>query len=595
MAKKTWQKKLLCVIVAAAMVIMFIPMIAFADGNVAEVDGTGYTTVQEAIDNGNGKTVKLLADVSENITIDADTTVTLDLNSFKITNAAASHTIINKGILTIQGSGTVDNINHACAALWNEGTAVLNGGTFDRSKDAGSSAEASGNNSYYTIVNHGTMTIYDGVAVTQPGKYSSLLENGWYNGADNNSGEDSLLTIEGGTFSGGLNTIKNDDYGKLIIKGGNFTNVAQAALLNWNEAEITGGTFEADETSTCVVLNGYLNDTMDAGKLTISGGTFTGGEGTDAINTMGGSSSSGDIDISGGEFNGDIVLGNGNKAGGTLNISGSAVINGNVSNTNMDNITISGGSVSGTVSNTGAGTTEITGGAFAVQPSSDLVSDNAAMASYTKSGEDAATYYVGADTISEAVKDAADGDSIEVISGDVSLDIMNGGVTVTNKGDGNVTVNDTEIAKDESTTTHTHEYSYKYDENGHWQECSCGDKTEVEAHTFGEWIIDKEATAVEAGSKHRECSVCGYSETEVIAATGTSSDSSSSSDSNSSSSNSSSTSSGSGSASSDTSSVAQPQTGENGSVVMWAFIAVLAIGGVSTFLFTQRKKFVSGK
>ena len=172
---------------------------------------------------------------------------------------------------------------------------------------------------------------------------------------------------------------------------------------------------------------------------------------------------------------------------------------------------------------------------------------------------------------------------------------MNGGVTVTNKGDGNVTVNDTEIAKDESTTTHTHEYSYKYDENGHWQECSCGDKTEVEAHTFGEWIIDKEATAVEAGSKHRECSVCGYSETEVIAATGTSSDSSSSSDSNSSSSNSSSTSSGSGSASSDTSSVAQPQTGENGSVVMWAFIAVLAIGGVSAFLFTQRKKFVSGK
>lgn len=581
MTKKAWQKRLICLVVAVAMAVMFVPTLAFADGNVAEVDGTGYTTVQQAVDNGNGKTVKLLAEVKENITVAEATTVTLDLNGFKITNASASHTITNKGTLTVQGSGTVDNVNHACAALWNEGTALLKGGTFDRSKDAGSSADVSGNNSYYTVVNHGTMTIYDGVTVTQPGKFSSLLENGWYNGADNKSGADSVLTIEGGTFTGGLNTIKNDDYGKLIINDGNFTNVAQAALLNWNDAEISGGTFEADETSPCVVLNGYINDTMDAGKLTISGGTFTGGEGTDAINTMGGSENSGDMIISGGEFNGDIVLGNKNKSGGTLDISGSAVINGSIVNTNMDDITISGGTVSGTVSNTGAGATEITGGAFAVQPSIDLIADSAAVASYTKSGENA-KYYIGAEIIAEAVKDAAEGDTIEVISGDVALDVTNGGVTVTNKGDGNVTVNDTEVPKDESTTTHTHEYTYKYDENGHWQECSCGDKTAVEEHTFGEWVTDKEATATEAGSKHRECTVCGYTETEAIAAIGTSSTGSS-------------TSSGSSSTSSNTSSVSQPQTGDNTNIAMWAFISVLAVAGVSTFVFTQRKRFVNSK
>ena len=78
-----------------------------------------------------------------------------------------SHTITTKGTLTIQGSGKVDNENHGKAALWNEGTAVLNGGTFDRSKEAGSSAEASGSNSYYTVVNHGNMTINDGVTITQ--------------------------------------------------------------------------------------------------------------------------------------------------------------------------------------------------------------------------------------------------------------------------------------------------------------------------------------------------------------------------------------------------------------------------------------------
>ena len=61
MTKKIWQKRLLCIAVAVAMAVMLIPVTAFADGDVAEVDGTGYATLQEAINNGNGKTVTLLA------------------------------------------------------------------------------------------------------------------------------------------------------------------------------------------------------------------------------------------------------------------------------------------------------------------------------------------------------------------------------------------------------------------------------------------------------------------------------------------------------------------------------------------------------
>ena len=52
------------------------------------------------------------------------------------------------------------------------------------------------------------MTITDGVKVEADGKYSSLIENGWQNGSNNTSKNDSKLTINGGTFSGGLNTIK---------------------------------------------------------------------------------------------------------------------------------------------------------------------------------------------------------------------------------------------------------------------------------------------------------------------------------------------------------------------------------------------------
>ena len=70
---------------------------------------------------------------------------------------------------------------------------------------------------------------------------------------------------------------------------------------------------------------------------------------------------------------------------------------------------------------------------------------------------------------------------------------------------------------------HTHSYSsdWKYDADNHWHECSCGDKADKAAHTAGEWIIDTPATATTSGSKHKECTVCGYTmATETIPATG---------------------------------------------------------------------------
>ena len=70
---------------------------------------------------------------------------------------------------------------------------------------------------------------------------------------------------------------------------------------------------------------------------------------------------------------------------------------------------------------------------------------------------------------------------------------------------------------------HTHSYGseWKNDANNHWHECSCGDKKDTAAHTAGEWIIDTPATATTDGSKHKECTVCGYTmATETIPATG---------------------------------------------------------------------------
>ena len=64
---------------------------------------------------------------------------------------------------------------------------------------------------------------------------------------------------------------------------------------------------------------------------------------------------------------------------------------------------------------------------------------------------------------------------------------------------------------------HTHKYSdtWKFNETHHWHECSCGDKIEEAAHTYGEWKVVKEATASETGLEEQSC-ICGHKVTRAI-------------------------------------------------------------------------------
>ena len=68
---------------------------------------------------------------------------------------------------------------------------------------------------------------------------------------------------------------------------------------------------------------------------------------------------------------------------------------------------------------------------------------------------------------------------------------------------------------------HTHAYGneWEYDDTNHWHECSCGEKADTAAHTFGEWVETTPATAAEPGEKTRTCSVCQYAQTETIPVT----------------------------------------------------------------------------
>ncbi len=74
----------------------------------------------------------------------------------------------------------------------------------------------------------------------------------------------------------------------------------------------------------------------------------------------------------------------------------------------------------------------------------------------------------------------------------------------------------TDLAMTPSSAPHSHSYgtAWKYDETNHWHECACGDTADKASHTF-KWVTDKEATAAEKGSKHEECTVCGYKKAAV--------------------------------------------------------------------------------
>ena len=62
-----------------------------------------------------------------------------------------------------------------------------------------------------------------------------------------------------------------------------------------------------------------------------------------------------------------------------------------------------------------------------------------------------------------------------------------------------------------------HSYSWQFDKTNHWEHCSIGNEnTAQEAHTFGNWVVTKQASIGAEGEKERTCTTCGYKEKETI-------------------------------------------------------------------------------
>lgn len=117
---------------------------------------------------------------------------------------------------------------------------------------------------------------------------------------------------------------------------------------------------------------------------------------------------------------------------------------------------------------------------------------------------------------------------------------------------------------------HNHGADWKSDADNHWHECPCGDKKDTAAHSF-KWVIDKEATATTRGSKHEECTVCGYKKAAVeIPATGSAAKPSDQPD--------------------KSGNTTSPKTGDSSNLVLWSALLFISGGAVIGTTVVSRKK-----
>lgn len=119
---------------------------------------------------------------------------------------------------------------------------------------------------------------------------------------------------------------------------------------------------------------------------------------------------------------------------------------------------------------------------------------------------------------------------------------------------------------------HTHSYGadWKSDADNHWHECPCGDRKDTAAHSF-KWVIDKEATATTRGSKHEECTVCGYKKASVeIPATGSAAKPSDQPD--------------------NLGNTTSPKTGDSSNPALWSALLFISGGAVIGTTVVSRKK-----
>lgn len=234
-------KKLLSTIMALVMLLSLVPMAVVAEGvefteanSEAQINGLYYETLDDAVSKvADGDTIKLVKDVTGQVVIPADKTITLDLGGHKLTNIADA--IINKGTLTVD-NGTIESKSGVGIGVDdNSKTTIQPGVTIEGREGAVITGDATGAT---IIINGGNFSAKDNAVIAGNGT--------------KRDGEANTITINGGTFTGN-------------IKTGGY--IACGIYAPWKDVIIVnGGTF---------IVKGGTGVVGRAGKVYINGGTFT--------------------------------------------------------------------------------------------------------------------------------------------------------------------------------------------------------------------------------------------------------------------------------------------------------------------------------
>lgn len=380
---------------------------------VARIDENYFETVQLAVDSvaadNNQKTVVLLKDRSESVTIPANKNIifdvnqktftgninnsgTLEIENGTVTNVGTDTITNNGGTLNIKASNaTINNTgaNLAVISNQNSGTVNIENGTFN---SVGNCVMNTNNGGNITISN-GNFTATQAVVLELESTNGKLtVTGGTFNGNYGGCllvGNGNTAELSGGTFNAtGEANILGNDGGNLTIKGSttfNASNVNTGELFYPAMQNVSGGTINIENltmTGACALYN-----FAGSGAVNISGGNFQ-----TTTYTIINEANGGKVTLSGGTFttSGTITIGNDSQT----EITGSAILTSSntsasriVDNTKTATLTVSGGTIEAKGTTMAIqnidGTINITGGTIKAQNNNAIANQGIANISGT--------------------------------------------------------------------------------------------------------------------------------------------------------------------------------------------------------------------
>ena len=200
--------KLLSILLCLAMALSLLPTAALADeGNVAEVNSTGYSTLADAINAaGTGATVKLLADINTpETTYKITKSLTIDLNGKTVTGSGYDsvfevtgeniNVVLNATdggkVIAVENSGSAGKYAMAVWMCGAGSTLTINGGEFSQSITSTSDPQM---DMIYTSA--GKIIINSGTFKSGTPKWTLNIKDGAYKDGSAN------IIVNGGTFVG---------------------------------------------------------------------------------------------------------------------------------------------------------------------------------------------------------------------------------------------------------------------------------------------------------------------------------------------------------------------------------------------------------